>query len=463
MSLTTSLEDTIVAISSPYGMGGVAVIRCSGKKALDILKQLFFKKNKLPFDFNKWQARRMYYGLLMDEGQIIDEVMVCWFAFPHSYTGEDVVEVYCHGSVYVQQRILQAFVQRGSRIAEAGEFTIRAYLNGKLTLSEAEAIGDLIHSETESAHRLAMNQLRGGYQQLINQLREQLLQFASLLELELDFSEEDVEFANRQQLIEILNESLKKMSELMGSFKMGNAIKTGIPVVILGKPNAGKSTLLNALLNEEKAIVSDIPGTTRDLIEDKLIIQGILFRIIDTAGLREAKDVIEKIGIERAQQSIEKAMIVILLQDITEYDIQETQNHLKLIQSINPDVAIVQVYNKIDKIKQQQNSNFNDEVIFISAKEKYNIEVLKNKLVDIVVQKGYQPHQPMVSNVRHFNELQNAKQFLEKALESLKNKVTTELIAEDLRFAIMHLSNITGNISSEDVLKNIFSKFCIGK
>lgn len=463
MSLTTSLEDTIVAISSPYGMGGVAVIRCSGKKALDILKQLFFKRNKLPFDFNQWQARRMYYGLLMDEGQIIDEVMVCWFAFPHSYTGEDVVEVYCHGSVYVQQRILQAFVQRGSRIAEAGEFTIRAYLNGKLTLSEAEAIGDLIHSETESAHRLAMNQLRGGYQQLINQLREQLLQFASLLELELDFSEEDVEFANRQQLIEILNESLKKMSELMISFKMGNAIKTGVPVVILGKPNAGKSTLLNALLNEEKAIVSDIPGTTRDLIEDKLIIQGILFRIIDTAGLREAKDVIEKIGIERARQSIEKAMIVILLQDITEYDIQETQNHLKLIQSINPDVAIVQVYNKIDKIKQQQDSNFNDEVIFISAKEKYNIEVLKNKLVDIVVQKGYQPHQPMVSNVRHFNELQNAKQFLEKALESLKNKVTTELVAEDLRFAIMHLSNITGNISSEDVLKNIFSKFCIGK
>ncbi|GIV27709.1 MAG: tRNA modification GTPase MnmE [Bacteroidia bacterium] len=461
MLLQNSLEDTIVAISSPYGMGGVAVIRCSGKLAFNITQQLFFKKKFSKWDLKKIVFRKMYYGIIIENENVIDDVMVCFFQSPHSYTGEDVVEIYCHGSIYVQQKILQLYLNKGARLANAGEFTIRAYLNGKLNLSEAEAIGDLIHAETEAEHRLAIDQLRGGYKNLIEHLREQLLNFASLIELELDFSEEDVEFANRTQLIQLLQSALSDIEKLTESFQMGNAIKTGIPVVILGKPNAGKSTLLNALLNEEKAIVSEIPGTTRDLIEDKLIINGIAFRIIDTAGIREAKDEIEKIGIERAQQSIQKAMIVILLQDISKSDHHSTEEYIQMINSFNPNAVILKVYNKIDKLNEIKFKE--DDSIYISAKEKINIDVLKQKLFHIVLEKGYQPHRPMVTNVRHFNELNAAKKFLNKALNDLKTNVSTELIAEDLKFAIHHLSNITGNITSEDILKNIFSKFCIGK
>lgn len=457
-----ALDDNIVAISSPYGMGGIAVIRCSGKNVFDITQKIFFHKNLQTIEWDKIQYRKMHYGLILDNGEIIDEVMMCAFLHPHSYTGEDMVEIYCHGSIYVQQKILQIYIHHGARLAQPGEFTIRAYLNGKITLSDAEAIGDLIHSETESAHRLAIQQLKGGYKKLIEELRTQILHFASLITLELDFSEEDVEFANRKELAHILQQAIHQLNTLINSFQMGNAIKTGIPVVILGKPNVGKSTLLNALLNEEKAIVSDIPGTTRDLIEDKLIINGIMFRIIDTAGIREAQDEIEKIGIQRAQQSIKQAMIVILLQDIQEYSPAETTEKCKEILSINPHIQIVKVLNKTDKVDIPPKIEDAD-MILISAKQKKNIDVILQQLHQIVINKGYQPYQPMVSNVRHHHELKQARAYLEKALVSLQQGIHTELIAEDLKFAIQHLSNITGNISSEEILTNIFSKFCIGK
>lgn len=455
-------DDNIAAISSPFGIGGIAVIRCSGNKAFSIIQPLFFRKNKTSFDWNKIEYRKLYYGIIVENDEIIDEVMLALFPQPHSYTGENMVEIYCHGSIYVQQKILQLLINKGCRIAEPGEFTTRAYLNGKINLAEAEAIGDIIHAESEASHKLAMQQLRGGYIQLIEQLRENILNFASLLELELDFSEEDVEFANRQQLKNLLTQTIQQIQTLTESFQLGNAIKSGVPVVIVGKPNAGKSTLLNALLNEEKAIVSDIPGTTRDLIEDKLIINGILFRIIDTAGIREAKDEIEKIGIDKALHSIKKAMIVILLQDINE-PLKNLNQQIEFIKSQNPDASIIKVLNKTDLQKSFDTLKLNNDVISISAKTHTNLDKLKNKLVEVVINKGYQSHQPMVSNVRHYNELKQSLHFLEKSLNGLNNNITTDIIAEDLKFAIQHLSNITGNITSEDILKNIFSKFCIGK
>ncbi len=455
-----TLNDTIVAISSPPGIGGIAVIRCSGKNALKIFQNFIRTKQNEPYNWNKLVPRKMHHGLVVDNHTIIDDVMFSTFCGPHSYTGENIIEIYCHGSTYIQQKITQLFLDGGARFAQPGEFTIRAYINGKISLNEAEAINDLIHSETESSHQLAIQQLRGGYKNLIDNLRENLLNYASLLELELDFSEEDVEFANRNQLIELLKNTIKKIDELLHSFQMGNVIKTGVPVVITGKPNVGKSTLLNALLNEEKAIVSAIPGTTRDIIEDKIIINGIMFRIIDTAGMRETHNEIEKIGIDRAKQSIEKASIVILLQDITQHNEQELQESTKLIHQYNPNAAIIKVFNKCDITSQIAH---HEENIYISAKQKKNIDTLKQKLVDIVIQKGYRPFQPMVSNIRHYNELKMAKKYLEKSLQDLHENITTELISEDLKFALQHLSNITGKIASEEVLGNIFSKFCIGK
>lgn len=459
--LQISLEDTIVGISSPPGIGAIAIIRSSGKNVFKIIQDIFYTKKNKPFSADKLQHKKMYYGLIVNKGNIIDEVMLCTFHQPHSYTGEDMAEIYCHGSTYIQQKIVQLFIDCGARLANPGEFTIRAYLNGKINLNEAEAINDLIHSESESAHTLAIQQLRGGYKNLIEELRTNILNYASLLELELDFSEEDVEFANRKHLTELLSNTIRQIDELLNSFQMGNVIKTGVPVVIIGKPNAGKSTLLNTLLNEEKAIVSEIPGTTRDLIEDKLIINGIMFRIIDTAGIRESKDEIEKIGIDRTKQSIEKAMIIILLQDITQFNKNELHQNIQLIQQYNKNATVLKVFNKCDKITNIPDND--NEKIYISAKEKININILKQKLSDIVIQKGYHPHQPMVSNIRHYNELKHAKKYLEKSLNDLKENISTELISEDLKFAIQHLSNITGRISSEDVLSNIFSKFCIGK
>lgn len=456
-------EDSIVAISSPYGIGGIAVIRSSGTRVLSIIQKFFFKKGKCSFDWGNLVPRHMYYGVIYDKDYMIDEVMLSVFKSPHSYTGEDMVEIYCHGSIYVQQRMLQLFIDNGCRLARPGEFTIRAYLNGKINLVEAEAIGDIIHSETESAHRLAIEQLRGGYIQLIEQLREDIIQFASLLELELDFSEEDIEFANRDKLKNLLLQNIQKISELTESFQLGNALKSGIPVAIIGKPNAGKSTLLNALLNEEKAIVSEIPGTTRDLIEDKLVINGIMFRIIDTAGIREAKDEIEKIGIERAIQSVQKAMIVVIVQDARD-SIDDLDKYVELVKKHNPKSYIIKVINKIDlKIDLINQLDKSQDYILISAKNKQNIEKLKNQLFEVVMQKGYKSYQTMVSNVRHYNELLQSKKYLERALDDIINNITTEIIAEDLKFAIQHLSNITGKITSEDVLRNIFSKFCIGK
>lgn len=454
-------DDTIVAVSSPPGIGGIAVIRCSGKDALPIVQKIFYKKNHINFNWENLTHHKMYYGEIWEDRQLIDEVMLCYFKSPHSYTGEDLIEIYCHGSVFIQQKLVQLFINNGARPANAGEFTIRAYLNGKMNLSDAEAIGDLIHAETESAHLLSIQQLRGGYKNIINGLKENILNFLSLLELELDFSEEDVEFANRSQLKEMLRSTIKQTEELMDSFQYGNAIKTGVPVVILGKPNAGKSTLLNALLNEEKAIVSEIPGTTRDLIEDKLNIKGILFRIIDTAGIRDAKDEIEKIGIEKAKESIKKSMIVILLIDINE-PVHQISEYYEWIKTLHPSASVITVFNKCDTIVEIKNKIQN--ALYISAKNKNNIDLLKEKLYETFISKNDKNIARIsVSNVRHYNELKQAKHFLEKAEQSLNDNAHTEIIAEELKFAVHYLSNITGNITSEDILSNIFSKFCIGK
>ncbi len=458
-------DDSIVALSSAYGISAVAVIRCSGTKTFSIIEKIFYQNENTVFNTANATYRKMYFGYIHENNKIVDELMICLFKAPHSYTAEDLVEIYCHGSTYVQQKILQLFLINGARYAEAGEFTIRAYLNGKITLAKAEAIGDIIHSESESAHQLAINQMRGGYIELINQLRNQLLQFASLVELELDFSEEDVEFANRHQLKSLTTDIISKINELTESFEMGNSIKNGIPVCIVGKPNAGKSTLLNALLKEEKAIVSEIPGTTRDLIEDRLTVQGMLFRIIDTAGIREAQDAIENIGIEKAFGAIRKSSIIVYLTDVNTFSENEINIDVQKIKNINPKAELIVAINKIDDCNSTLKTNIDTTFYLkLSGKNNINIDVLKQKWVDIITEKGYNPHRTMVSNARHFNELTCAKTYLEKVLVNIDNHhTTTDLLAEDIKAAIQHLANITGGITNEDVLKNIFSQFCIGK
>ena len=452
-----SREETICALSTPQGVGGIAVVRVSGSQAWVIVSKLFSKP------LQPEQKRMALFGCIFDGKEILDEVVVTLFQGPHSFTGEDVVEIACHGSRYVQQRILQVLQENGCRMATAGEYTMRAYLNGRMDLSRAEAVGDVIASESAAAHKQAVHQMRGGFSKEIDGLRERLIHFASLLELELDFSEEDVEFADRTQLLNLLNEILKVVVQLRDSFQLGNAIKNGVPVAIVGAPNAGKSTLLNALLNEERAIVSDIAGTTRDTVEEVLNVEGIQFRFIDTAGIRETSDTIEKMGIARSMEKVSHAQLVLLLVDVVNTSQAEIDEMLESIRShARPEAKVLVVFNKIDS-----NPNFELKVegadtLCISAKEGSGISELRSWLVE-----SFAPllneSDTVVTNARHFESLRLAALSLKEVLNGMNLGVPSDLLTVDIRKTLYHLSEITGSISADDILHSIFGNFCIGK
>jgi len=450
-------EDTIAALATASGVGAIAVIRISGKNAIPVTQKIFKGK-----DLTTAASHTLHFGTIRDGDKILDEVVVSLFKAPHSFTKEDVVEISCHGSEYIVKQLLQLLIRHGVRLAKPGEFTKRAFLNGRFDLAQAEAIADLIYSETEAAHQAALNQMRGGFSQEIKKLREQLINFASLIELELDFSEEDVEFADRSQLKSLIYEIKRVIDHLINSFDVGNVIKNGVPTVIVGKPNAGKSTLLNVLLNEERAIVSEIPGTTRDFIEDEIVLEGIRFRFIDTAGLRDSSDKIESIGIERTKQKMKQASLIIYLFDINSTSEKELKENLLELKSYN--IPLVVVGNKIDKDKSNivEFRNF-DGIIFISAAMKVGIEELKSNLVEMVNFANFKTGNVIVTNVRHYESLVKSRDSLKSALDALDDGISGELLAQDIRSCLIHLGEITGEITTDDLLGNIFSKFCIGK
>lgn len=460
-------NDTICALSTPPGVGAIAVIRLSGPKAVAI-SSLFFKSPKANFPVEKFETHTAHFGSFSTKSEVIDEVVLTIFRNPHSYTGDDTVEISCHGSEYIQQRILEVLIDAGARMAKAGEYTLRAFLNGRLDLSQAEAVADLISSTSKVAHDLALSQMRGGFSQKIKDMRTQLLDLASLLELELDFSEEDVEFADRTKLKKLLKGIIDEMNNLASSFSLGNVIKKGIPVAIIGKPNVGKSTLLNALLNEERAIVSEIPGTTRDTIEDTFTTHGITFRFIDTAGLRaHTSDTIETIGIKRTYEKIEEASVILYLFDvstITAEDIDELKTEFR-DHIDNPEKHFLLIGNKTDlmvETPQQVTALFDMETIFISAKRKENINLIIERLLKTVKTANI-GDQAIVSNARHYNSIIRTLHALTEASKGLEENIPTDLIATDIRSALHHLAEITGEVTTEDILGNIFGKFCIGK
>ena len=457
----TEEMNTICAISTPYGSGGIAVIRVSGESAIPIVDSLFHGRKSLleaaAYTVHYGEIRREIKGDRLEvkgEDDILDQVLVSVFRAPHSFTGEDVVEIACHGSLYIQQTLLQWLVDAGCQLAKAGEFTQRAFLNGKMDLTEAEAVADLIAAQTKAEKDLALSQLRGGISNELAALRERLLTITSLIELELDFADhEELEFADRSQLNELAQEIDTKIGRLVASFKTGNAIKQGIPVAIIGAPNVGKSTLLNALLGEERAIVSDIQGTTRDTIEDTLVIGGMLFRFIDTAGLRQTDDTIESMGIERSRQAAQKAAVIIHLQDATQPI--DTMSQLTDIQ----DKKIIQVYNKVDLVPSFQ---ANKGTIAISAKNG-NIDVLRQQLITFAEQQCDMRNAVTISNTRHYEALVRAQAAIQRVQEGLQMQISGEFLSMDLQDCLTALGEITGQISSQEVLNNIFSKFCIGK
>ncbi len=462
-------QDTICAISTPSGQGGIAVIRISGKDAIEYCSRIFTSANSNK-PIIKQKAYTLNFGHIKDKNEIVDEVLVSVFRAPHSFTGEDTVEITCHGSTYIQQTILKLLLQSGCRLATAGEFTQRAFLNGKMDLSQAEAVADVIASSSAAAHRLAMNQMRGGFSNELIKLRAQLLDFVSLIELELDFSEEDVEFANRNQLTSLVENIKMVIKKLVDSFSLGNAIKSGIPVAIVGETNAGKSTLLNHLLNEEKAIVSDIHGTTRDAIEDVVNINGIDFRFIDTAGIRETGDKIETLGIERTFKKIEQATIVVWMIDATQFSdkIEEIAN--KIIPRTT-DKELIIVFNKIDKINSEELSLLEKEFftdtkasrIYLSAKYKKNTEKLEKALLKAAHIPQFNESDVIVTNMRHYEALTHALASIERVEDGLNKNVSGDFLSQDIRECMHYLGEITGQISTDEVLGNIFSKFCIGK
>lgn len=465
--MTKSLHtETIVALASPQGIGAIGVIRLSGPDAIRICNSVFGTKTLKKKNLEEVKTHTIHFGVIHDGEVILDEVLASVFKAPHSYTAENTVEISCHGSPYIQQQIIQLFIRQGARLATQGEFTLRAFLNGKLDLSQAEAVADLISSNSATSHQVAMQQMRGGFSNKIKLLRQNLIDFASLIELELDFSEEDVEFADRSDLKNLVNSIQRIVQRLIDSFEVGNVIKNGIPVAIVGKPNAGKSTLLNALLNEEKAIVSEIPGTTRDVIEDEISIDGVLFRFIDTAGIRETTDIIESIGVERAYEQIKLSSIAIYLFDVHEI----TPNELKqIVSEIEPHLhnsQLVLVANKIDKEDMEYTyrefAEFKN-MIFISAKEQTGIDELKKHLVTLFDNSTVNVTETIVTNARHVEALRHTNSALIKVLEGLNHNVSGDFLAMDIRQALHHLGTITGEISSDDLLTNIFSRFCIGK
>ncbi len=450
---------TIVAPATAPGVAAIAVIRVSGPEAFTICNKIFKAK-----DLSKQASHTVHFGTIRDEGKIVDEVLLTLFKGPHSFTKEDVVEISCHGSDFIVKRIIQLLLKHGARLARAGEFTQRAFLNGQFDLAQAEAIADLISSDSEASHQAAIHQMRGGFSEQIKHLRERLISFAALIELELDFSEEDVEFANRQDLKNLVSDILALVNNLISSFDWGNVIKNGVPTVIVGKPNAGKSTLLNRLLNEEKAIVSEIAGTTRDYIEDELVLEGITFRFIDTAGLRETLDTVEAIGVQRTQQKMKQASLILYLFDVNETTVEELVETLQKLKE-QYDVPIYPVANKIDSAQEAHVRTFDnfDSITFISAAKDMQIDRLKEKLLDTVKQGQFKKGDTVVTNLRHFESLTKSRNALEEVLTGLDRNMSGDFLAMDIRTALYHLGEITGEITTEDLLGDIFSKFCIGK
>jgi len=458
--------ETICALSTPPGMGAIAVVRLSGAEAIRITARIFHPVKK-GFDLEKAASHTILLGTIGNDSGILDEVLVSVFRSPNSYTGEDVIEISCHGSPYIQQKLIELVLAEGVRMAKPGEFTLRAFLNRKFDLSQAEAVADLIAAHSSTSHDLAISQMRGEFSLKIRELREKLVQFASLIELELDFSEENVEFASRPELGTLLEELNSEIGQLISSFTIGNVIKNGIPVAIIGKPNVGKSTLLNVLLNEEKAIVSETPGTTRDAIEDTIVIGGYSFRFIDTAGLRASEDAIETMGIERTWEKIHDAAIILYVFDATE-DSFPTVNaaiaEMKEIPGISSK-CIILVGNKTDKVKKLP-KGFSDfvelETIFVSAKRKENIHLIAECLLRFV-RSGNLSGSAIVSNTRHLEELQQARIAIDSIREGLGNVISPDLLTIDIRTALYHLGQITGEVTTDEILGTIFSRFCIGK
>ena len=460
-------QETIVALATPSGAGAIAIIRLSGKDAITIAADVF--QSVSGKDITKQKTHTIHLGHITDNGKIYDQVLLSIFKGPNSYTGENVIEISCHGSTFIQQQIIQLLLRKGAKMAQAGEFTLRAFLNGKLDLSQAEAVADLIASDNEASHQIAMQQMRGGFSNEIAKLREELLNFASLIELELDFAEEDVEFADRTQFHELLERIEFVLKRLIDSFAVGNVIKNGIPVAIVGEPNVGKSTLLNALLNEERAIVSDIAGTTRDTIEDELVINGIGFRFIDTAGIRETKDVVESIGIQKTFEKIEQAQVVLFLVDSTELTMESLEGlkvEVEKIRNKYPQKALLTIFNKKDKLDESLLTNLKSQIensIFISAKQKVGIEELKNELISFVNTGALRNNETIVTNTRHYDSLLKALEEIQKVKWGLDSGISSDLMAIDIRSALYFFGEITGEVTNDELLGNIFANFCIGK
>ncbi len=465
-------NDTICALATGSNNGAVAMIRLSGMEAFSIMQSLFQPKNK-QINLTNPPIRQALYGDFVYQDEMLDDVIVLYFQGPHSYTGEDSVEITCHGSTYIRQQILKALIGNGARMAEAGEYTQRAYLNGRMDLSSAEAVADIIASESKAQHQMAMKQLRGDYSQEFNELREELLRFTGLMELELDFAEEDVEFADRSELLKLQKIVLKKIQKLIDSFKLGNAVKNGIPVAIVGATNVGKSTLLNRLLGEERAIVSDIHGTTRDTIEDTIHLGGYLFRFVDTAGIRETKDEIEALGIERSRNKIQEAQIILAVLDAQR--IEETED-IKTQLALLPkdsEAKVILLINKTESLSAEERvlveemvkKSFGlDDVLSISAKEELALDKVKDKLIHLMEDHNLQSSDIIVSNLRHHELLLSAKECLERLAEGLSNGLPTDLLTFELRSAISSIGEITGQaINRDDTLHYIFAHFCIGK
>ncbi len=452
-----NFSDTIVALATPAGVGAIGVIRLSGDRAIEIVNAVF-----KPKDLSTQASHTIHYGRIESAGRVYDEVVASLYIAPRSYTKENVVEISCHGSPFIQESILQLFVEQGARFARPGEFTQRAFLNGAFDLAQAEAVADVIAADSAAAQNAALHQLRGGFSKELAALREELIHFASLIELELDFGEEDVEFADRKDLEDLVNQLLANIRPLVASFRTGNAVKNGVATVIVGKPNAGKSTLLNALLNEDRAIVSDIAGTTRDSLEDEWTLGGIKFRLVDTAGLRETTDVIEALGVERTQAWVKKAQVVIYMADATSETPGGFATGVDALGQL--DIPVIKLLNKVDQIADL--SAFQKaipDLIPISAKNRDGLNDLETALLDVIGLDQVSTNGTLVTNLRHYQQLLQTQETLEGVLAALKTGLTGDLIAQDLRYALHHLGEITGQISNDDLLKNIFGKFCIGK
>ncbi|HSP13079.1 MAG TPA: tRNA uridine-5-carboxymethylaminomethyl(34) synthesis GTPase MnmE [Salegentibacter sp.] len=476
------INDNIVALATPHGAGAIAIIRVSGPDALSIVAPLFHAKSGK--DISSMLSHTLHLGNILDGQRIIDEVLISIFKGTKSYTGENTIEISCHGSSYIQREIIQLLIRKGCRSAEAGEFTLRAFLNGKMDLSQAEAVADLISSENQASHQLAMQQMRGGFSNEIQRLRQELLNFASLIELELDFAEEDVEFANRDQFRELVSRIQNVLKKLIDSFAIGNVLKNGIPVAIVGEPNVGKSTLLNALLNEERAIVSEIAGTTRDTIEDEITIGGVGFRFIDTAGIRETEDVIEGLGIKKTFEKISQAQVVVYLVDSSQLSVDSSlltaedsrtldqmKTEIGKIRNKFPHKPLIIVANKTDRISEEdlgkltvslsgvEGSHF----LPISAKENIGIEELQMKLLNFVNTGELRNNNTIVTNSRHYNALLSALEEINRVQEGLNANLSGDLLAIDIRQALYHFGEITGEVTNDELLGNIFANFCIGK